>query len=319
MGRQDACQKSGTHACRNVASHGDKCGWMVPAGYVAHVSDRPSPSALPPRRVAVMAHLARFRVLRIRDMHREANRLHELAWRRFVKKRDAAIAALPSAERSRVEVDLLVVAALEKRGFSERANEIRRGLYRRLGLEPDARGLEEITEAFNASLAERLSGGQIGARGARVYRFSGLGEPKSVAKSGVLAHNMGQGHLSFTLWEELEFEDRPVVFSLGLTSGITSRLITVSYRSLAFSAPGSWPEFVEAWDGTKSWRASAECEVRLLVPVPIRGLNLKIYLRGPADDNLVRTLRRLCGRRRVVVSRSWSTSMHESPHTPEPA
>lgn len=303
MGRQDACQKSGTHACRNVASHGDKCGWMVPAGYVAHVSDRPSPSALPPRRVAVMAHLARFRVLRIGVLYREANRLHRRAWRRFVKKRDAAIAALPAGARAKAKRDLLLTDELENRGFTERANEICRDLYRRLGLEPDARELEEITEAFNASRAERLSGGQLGKTRARVYRFADLAEPQSMAKSGVLAHNMGQGHLSFTLWKDLEFEDRPVTILLGLTHSVMGRLITVPYRSLAFRAPGRRPEFLEAWDGAKSWEAATELEVRLQTPVPVRGLDLDIYLREPDDDKMVRALRRLCGRRRVTVFR----------------
>lgn len=310
MGRQHACQKAGTHACRNVASHRDTCGWMAPVGYVAHVSGRPSPSTLPPRRGAVVAHLARFRLLGTGDMHREANRLHRRAWRRFVKRRDAAIAALPAVERAMAEGDFLRIAELERRGLAGRANEIRRGLYSRLGLEPDARGLEEITEASNASRDERLRGGQLGGRRARIYRFADFGEPKSVAKSGALAHNMGQGHLSFTLLGNLkQFEDRPVVLSLGLTTNVLRRLIAVSYRSLAFSAPGSWPAFVETWDGVKSWKAAVECEVRLQTPVRVSGLDLEIRLREPADGKVVRSLGRLCGRRRVIVSQSWPPSL----------
>lgn len=306
MGRQYECQKAGTHACRNVASHRGAFGWMAPVGYVAHVTARPSPSALPPRRGAVMAHLARFRPMGTGDLHREANRLHRRAWRRFVKRRDAAMAALPAAERARAEGDLLRIAALERRGFTGRANEIRRGLYSRLGLEPDARGLEEIAEASNASRDERLRGGQLGGRRGRIYRFADFGEPKSVAESGVLAHNMGQGHLSFTLLGNLkQFEDRPVVLSLGLTANVSGRLVAVPYRSLAFSAPGSWPAFVETWDGAKSWKAAVECEVRLQTPVQVSGLDLEIRLREPADGEVVRSLGRLCGRRRVSVSQSW--------------
>jgi len=306
MGRRGTCQKAGTHACGDVASHAETCGWMVPVGYVAHVSDRPSPSALPPRRGAVMAHLARFRGLPMGDLHREANRLHGMAWRRFVKRRDSAIAALPAVGQARVMRDLLLINKLERRGFVERANGMRRAMYRELDLEPDARGLEEVIEAFNALRAERISGGQLGGRRTRVYRFADFGEPMSMAKSGVLAHNMGQEHLSFTLQGNLKkFEDRSVVISLGLTSSVMSRLIAVPYRSLAFGAPGSWPVFMEAWDGTKSWEAGAELEVRLRTPVQVRGLDLKIYLKEPADGKTARSLRRLCGRRRVIVSRRW--------------
>jgi len=307
MGRLEPCQKAGTHACGNVASHADICGWMSPAGYVAHVSDRPSPSALPPRRDAVMAHLARFRGLRTGDMYREANRLHDGEWRRFVKKRDAVMAALSAKERARADGEFRLVAALEERGFAGRANVIQRRLHRRFGLESEARGLEEVTEATNASRAERLSGGQLGAKRTRVYRFADLGEPISIAESGVFAHNRGQGHISFTLWEDLEFEGRPAVLSLGLTANITGRLTAVPYRSLAFSAPGSRPAFAETWDGTKSWRAAAENEVRLQTPVPVRGLDLRIYLKGPVGDKAVRSLRGLCGRRRVTVPRPWPT------------
>lgn len=305
MGRGNACQRQGAHACGDVTSHRGTCGRMAPAGYVAHVSDRPSPSALPPRRAAVMAHLARFRALRVGDLHRGANRMHERAWRRFVKRRDAAMAALPADARARAEGDLLLATTFERGGLTGRANEIYRDLYRRLGLEPDARGLEEIAEASNASRAERLSGGQLGARRSRLYRFADLKEPASVAKSGSLAHDRGQDHLSFTLWKDLEFEDRPVVLSLGLTSNVMGRLISVPYRSPAFGAPRSQPTFMETWAGEKSWKAGAECEVRLRTPVPVRGLDLKIYLRESSDDKMVQTLRRLCGRRRVTVPRSW--------------
>lgn len=306
MGRQNACQKQGAHACRDVSSHRATCGWMAPVGYVAHVSDCPSPSALPPRRAAVMAHLARFRGMRIGDLHRGANRMHERAWRRFAKRRDAALASLPAVERAGAEGDLLHIRALEGQGLADRANEIYRDLYRRLGLGPDARGLEEIVEAHNASLGERLAGGQLGGRRARIYRFADLGEPASVAESGVLAHNMGQGHLSFTFQGKLKkFEGRPVVISLGLTPGVSGRLTAVSYRSLAFSAPGSWPAFMETWAGEKSWRAGAESEVRLRTPVPVRGLDLRIHLKRPADDEMVRALRRMCGRHGVAVPASW--------------
>ena len=302
MGRRKPCQRRGTHACHDVASHHDTSDWLEPVGYVAHVSARPSPSALPPRRAIVMAHLAYFRCLPIGELYREANRLHERAWRKFRKRRDAAIAALSAGERARVERDLLLIGELEKHGLVGRANEIRRGMYRRLGLEHDARGLEEIAEAYNSSLDERLHGGQLGGTRARVYRFADCVEPTFVAKSGVLAHNRGQGHLSFTLLDTLQYKKRPVVISLGLTSNVMGCLIAVPYRSLAFSAPGSQPAFMETLDGTKSWRASAELEVRLRTPMPVRGLDLKLSLRVPIDSRAVRSLRRLCGRRKVTVS-----------------
>jgi len=256
-----------------------------------------------------MAHLARFRGLSIGKLVRAAKRLLARLWHKFQKKRGAALASLPAGARARAMGMFGVIRALEAGGFHDQANAIYRKTYRMLDLEIDARRMEEVAEAFNASLNERLRGGQLGGERMRLFRFAGGREVRPIAERAVLAHGGDQGHLSWSLREDTWFKKRPVALSLGLTCAVTPRLAVVPYRSPAFSAPGSRPAHLEAWRGTKSWEAMDECEVRLRTPVPARGLDLTIRLRTPVSDELASSLRRLCGRRKAFVARSWPLNL----------
>jgi len=138
-----------------------------------------------------------------------------------------------------------------------------------------------------------------------LFRLAELPEAASVAESGALRHHAGKDHLSFSLYMVGEYEGRPVILVLGLTGNVTARLRALAYRSAAFSAPGSRPPFREAWDGTKSWRMARECEVRLRAGVPVRGLDLAVYLREFPGRRAWGALRGLCGARRVAVPESW--------------
>lgn len=200
---------------------------------------------------------------------------------------------------------LRLIRALEDDGLYDHANEACRRVCRRPGLELDVRSLEEAAEAFNAALKEMLGGGQLGEKRLRLFRFLGLGETGSMAKSGVLAHNRGQGHLPFTFRRIKHHKNRAAVLSLGLTGNVIERLAVVSYRSPAFSAPGRRPAHLEAWRGTKSWEAMGECEVRPQTPVSAVGLDLKIHHKNPIDGKKKPAPQKLCGRHRVITPASW--------------
>jgi len=305
MAGRTTCQKEGTHACADTLSHFVRSPWVIEVDYPAYCDPLQSPSALPPRHAAVMGILAAFRPMALDELCREAGRLVAGMLDEFAKRWWAALAAIPPGARARIMGKLRLVRALEEDDLYDHANEVYRQIYRRLGLEADVRGLEEVAEALNAALRERLAGGQMCGGRLRLFRFAGLREAGHVAESGLLAHGGGQGHLSWSLRKNTRFSKRPMMLSLGLTSNVAGSLITVAYRSPAFSAPGSRPAHPEQWRGTKSWEAIRECEVRLRTPVPVHGLDLAIRLREPVNDVQARSLRRLCGRRKALVARSW--------------
>lgn len=305
MAGQRACQKGGAHACADTLSHFMRAPWVVPVDYVAYCGPLQSPSSLPPRHGAVMALLACLRGLPIDELYLEADRLLARLRLEFAKRWWDALAAIPPGARARIMGKLRLIRALEDDGLYDHANEVYRWVYRRLGLELDVRSLEEVAEAFNAALKEMLGGGQLGEKRLRLFRFAEFGEANHIADTWVLAHNRGQGHLSYTLLPKLWLGDRPVALSLGLTGNVTGNLATVSYRSPAFSAPGARPAHLEEWHGTKSWEMIRECEVRLRTPLPVPGLDLEIYLREPLDSQRQHSLRRMCGARKVTVPSLW--------------
>ena len=215
------------------------------------------------------------------------------------------MAALPTDVRSVVEGRTLLAGRLGDAGRLDHANAIHRLTYRLLGLEQGARDLEEVTAGYTLAIGERIDAGMLGGQRLLLYRHAGHPEAISVAKSGLLTHHGGLDHLSFSLYPVKEYEDRPVLLALVLTGNVKADLRALEYRSMAFSAPGPRPRFREVWDGTKSWDAAQECEVRLRVDVPVRGLDLSVYLKEPPDGDVRRALRRLCGARRVIVPGSW--------------
>jgi len=264
-----------------------------------------SPSAMPLRRSAVEGIVAALRGLEPEEMFAEANRMHAELWAGFEQDRGYAMAALPPDVRSVVEGRIRLAYRLGDAGRLDHANAIHRLTYRLLGLEQGARDLEEVTAGYTLAIGERIDAGMLGGQRLLLFRYAGHPEAISVAKSGLLTHHGGLDHLSFSLRMLDEYEDRPVLLALALTGNVKANLRALVYRSLAFSAPGQRPRFREAWDGTKSWGTADECEVRLRVDVPVRGLALTVYLKEFPGRDVWRALRGLCGARRVIVSETW--------------
>ena len=264
-----------------------------------------SPSAMPLRRSAVEGIVAALRGLAPEEMFAEASRMHAELWAGFEQDRGYAMAALPPDVRSVVEARTRLAGRLGDAGSLDRANAIHRWTYRLLGLEQGARDLEEVAAGYTMAIGERIEAGMLGGQRLPLYRYAGYHEAISLAKSGLLTHHGGQDHLSFSLYPVKEYEDRPVLLALVLTGNVKAHLRALEYRSMAFSAPGSRPRFREVWDGTKLWKKAYECEVRLRVDVPVRGLDLTVYLKEFPDRDVWRALRGLCGPRRVIVPESW--------------
>ena len=264
-----------------------------------------SPSAMPPRRRAVEGIAAALRGLEPEEMFAEANRMHAELWAGFEQDRVYAMAALPPDVRSVVAGRIRLAYRLGDAGSLDHANAIHRWAHRLLGLEQGARDLEEVTAGYTLAIGERIDAGMLGGQRLPLYRYAGYHEAISLAKSGLLTHHGGLDHLSFSLYPVKKFRKRPVLFALGVTDNVRARTRALEYRSLAFSAPGSEPQFPETWDGTKSWDRAYECEVRLRVDVPVRGLDLTVYLKEFPDRDVWRALRGLCGARRVIVPDSW--------------
>lgn len=301
------CTREGAHACGSTASHVGRWPWLRDVSYVAHLGDPPSPSALPPRQAAVAGIAAALRGLPPEGMFAEADRRHEILLAEFRKERRNAMAALPTAVRASVAGQARLARLLGGVGLMDSANAVRRAIYGRLGLEIGARNLEEVAAGYTCAIDERIRGGQLCGRRIPLFRHAEAPEALSVARSAVLRHHASKDHLSFSLYRVEEYVDRPVLLVLGLTGNVTACLRALAYRSLAFSAPGSRPPFPEVWDGTKSWIRAYECEVRLrtAVPVPVRGLDLAVYLKESPGWQAWRSLRGMCGARRVVVPGSW--------------
>jgi len=299
------CAREGTHACRNVASHRARWPWLRGVPYAAHVADPPSPSALPPRRDVVMAFAASLRGLAPPAMFAAADRRHETLWEAFTQKKARAVEALPWGARALVAARGRLALLLDGIGLTNRANAVRRGLYRGLDLQAEARDLEEVAAGYRAALEERLGGGLLGGARLRLFRHAGNPEAGSIARTGALAHHGGLDHLSFSLYQVEKYMDRPVLLVLDLTGNVRARLRALAYVSLAFGAPGSCPALREAWAGAKSWSMAKECEVRLRAPVPVSGLDLAVRMKEPPTALAWRSLRRLCGRRKATVPGSW--------------
>ena len=260
---------------------------------------------MPLRRPAVEGIVAALRGLSPKEMFAEASRMHAELWAGFEQDRGYAMAALPPDVRSVVEGRTLLAGRLGDAGRLDHANAIHRLTYRLLGLEQGARDLEEVTAGYTLAIGERIDAGTLGGQGLLLYRHAGHPEAISVAKSGLLTHHGGLDHLSFSLYPVKKFRKRPVLLALGVTDNVRARTRALEYRSLAFSAPGSEPQFPETWDGTKSWDRAQECEVRLRVDVPVRSLDLTVYLKEFPDRDVWSALRGLCGARRVIVPDSW--------------
>ena len=264
-----------------------------------------SPSAMPLRRRAVEGIAAALRGLEPKEMFDEANSMHAELWAGCEQDRRDAMAALPPDVRSVVEARTRLAGRLGDAGRLDHANAIHRWTYRLLGLEQGARDLEEVAAGYTLAIGERIEAGMLDGQRLLLYRYAGCPEAISLAKSGLLTHHGGQDHLSFSLRRIEEYEDRPVLLALGLTGNVKAHLRALEYRSLAFSAPGPRPRFRETWDGTKSWRLASECEVRLRADVPVRGLDLTVYLKEFPGRDVWRALRGLCGARRVIVPETW--------------
>jgi len=273
--------------------------------YVAYVGDPPSPSALPLRHGAVMGAAAALRGLRPEEMFAMADRRHAALWAAFQQEKEKAMEALPAAARAYAAAQDRLADRLDRDGLVDGANAAYRREYAALDLEGAARGLEEAAAGYTAAIDERLRGGLLRGGRLRLFRLAGPPEADSVARTGALRHHAGLDHLSFSLYQVEKYRVRPVLLVLGLTGNAMARLRALAYRSLAFSAPGSSPAFPEAWAGAKSWGLARECEVRLQAPVPVRGLDLSVHLKERPGARAWRDLRRLCGRRRVVVPGSW--------------
>jgi len=299
------CAREGTHACHSVASHRERWPWLQGVPYTAHVADPPSPSALPPRRGVVMEFAASLRGLTPRAMFAEADRRHAALWAAFTQKKARAVEALPAAARGPVAGHDRLAGRLNRNGLVDEANAAYRWTHRALGLEFEARGLEEVTAGYTEAIDERLGGGLLGGARLRLFRHAGNPEAGSIARTGSLAHHGGMDHLSFSLYQVEKYMDRPVLLVLGLTGNATARLRALPYRSAAFAAPGSSPAFPEAWAGDKSWSMAEECEVRLRTPVPVSGLDLAVRMKESPGALAWRSLRRLCGRRKATVPGSW--------------
>jgi len=299
------CSRGGAHACRSAASHRGRWPWLRGVPYVAYVGDPPSPSGLPLRQAAVAGTVAALRGLAPGEMFAEADRRHAALLGRFRQREAEAMAALPAGARARAADTIRAAGQLDRAGLSDLANATYRRAYGLLGLDAEARSLEEVPAGYTCAIEERIRGGQLCGRRVPLFRLAESPEATSVAESGALRHHAGKDHLSFSLYMVEEYEGRPVLLVLGLTGNVVARLRALSYRSAAFSAPGSRPPFREVWDGTKSWRMARECEVRLRAGVPVRGLDLAVYLREFPGRWAWGALRGLCGARRVVVPESW--------------
>ena len=299
------CSRKGAHWCASPASHGRWYVWPEDGPYMAHIGGVTSPSAWPLRLSAVMRLVAALRGLRAREMFAEADRMHGVLWAAFRQKRREAMEALPADARDRVEDMARLAGMLDRAGLADPANDAYRRAYSRLGLEVDARNLEEVPAAYTAAIGERIGGGRLGGQRLLLFRHAEDPEAISVADSGAFAHHGGQDHLSFSLYRVEDYEDRPVLFVLGLTGNAVAHVRPLEYRSLAFSAPGSSPQLQEKWDGAKSWRTARECEVRLRTPLPVRGLDLTVYLERLPEARAWRSLRGLCGARKAIVPGLW--------------